>query len=701
MADKPTQKNRELAIETPLGEDVLLLISMSGTEQLGRPFEYRLELASENGQIKVENIVGQNVTIRLELGADRRRYFNGHVSQFTQLTSAGQLARYRATVVPWLWFLSRTADCRIFQDKTVPDIIKQIFRDRGFTNFEDGLTGSYQAREYCVQYRETEFSFVNRLMEQEGIYYYFKHDNGKHSLVLADSYSAHEPYPEFDKLTYQPADTGPAAEEYISDWAFETNLQPGSYALNDFDFKNSKNDLQARANVDRKHTAADFEIYDYPGDYVKTKDGEEYARKRIEELQAGYEVATAKSNSRGLCTGFLFNLTGHPRDDQNKEHLITSANYTIKGDEVFSAGAGTSEFTFSCDLTAIDSSQPFRSPRTTPKPKVSGPQTAIVVGPSDEEIHTDKYGRVKVKFHWDRYSKADENSSCWIRVAQVWAGRKWGAMYIPRIGQEVIVEFLEGDPNRPIITGRVYNAQARPPYDLPGNKTISTLRSNSSKGGGGFNEIRFEDKKGEEQIFIRAEKDEDARVKNDAKEWVGADRHLIVNRDQLEEVRGDKHLTVKGDQNEKIDGTVSLNAGMDLQQKAGMKHALEAGMDIHIKGGMKVVIEAGMQLSLKAGANFIDIGPGGVSISGTPTVMLNSGGSAGSGSGASPDAAKLPKEAATAEPGQVSGPPPSQPPPGPLQPAPPVKPSPQAVTLQQAAKDGTPFCEECEKAKNQ
>jgi type VI secretion system secreted protein VgrG len=342
------------------------------------------------------------------------------------------------------------------------------------------------------------------------------------------------------------------------------------------------------------------------------------------------------------------------------------------------------------------------------------------VGPSGEEVYTDEHARVKVKFHWDRYSKADENSSCWIRVAQVWAGKRWGAMYIPRIGQEVIVEFLEGDPDRPIVTGRVYNAQAKLPYDLPGNKTMSTLKSNSTKGGDGFNEIRFEDKKGEEQIFIHAEKDEDVRVKNDAKEWVGADRHLIVKRDQLEQVDGDKHLTVKGDQNEKIDGTVSLNAGMDFQQKVGMKHALEAGMDIHIKGGMKVVIEAGMQLSLKAGASFIDIGPGGVAISGTPTVMINSGGSAGSGSGSSPDATKLPKEAATAEPGQVSGPSPSQPPPGPLQPAspsgqapppsgqmaslsgqpaPPVKVSPQAATLQQAAKDGTPFCEECEKAK--
>jgi len=695
MADKPTQKNRELAIETPLGEDALLLIRMSGTERLGRLFEYNLELASENPQIKAEDIVGKNVTIRLDLGAGRTRYFNGHVNRFIQLTTAGQLARYRAIVVPWLWLLSRTADCRIFQERTVPEIIKQIFRDRGFTNFEDGLTGSYRKWEYCVQYRETDFSFVSRLMEQEGIYYFFKHENGKHSLVLADSYSAHEPYPEFGELKYHSADKGTAEEECISDWMVETHLQPGSYALQDFDFTNTTKDLKARAIKNRKHAHASFEIYDYPGEYTETGVGEGYVRKRIEELQAQYEVATAESDSRGICTGFTFSLTDHPRSDQKREYLITSANYTIQGDEIFSASGGASECIYSCSFTAIDSSQPFRSPRITAKPSISGPQTAIVVGLSDQEIYTDKYGRVKLKFHWDRYSKADENSSCWIRVAQVWAGKKWGAMYIPRIGQEVIVEFLEGDPDRPIITGRVYNAQAKPPYDLPNNKTISTLKSNSSEDGQGFNEIRFEDLKGEEQIFIHAEKDEDVRVKNDVKEWVGRDRHLIVKHDQLEEVDGDKHLTVKGNQNERIDGTVSLDAGMDLQQKVGMKYTLEAGMDVHIEAGMKVVIEAGRQLSLKAGASFINIGPGGVAISGTPSVMVNSGGSAGAGSGCSPEAAKPPKEAATAEPGEVSAPP------KPPKPPKPEKFSAQAMTLQQAGKDGTPFCEECEKARQQ
>jgi type VI secretion system secreted protein VgrG len=629
MADKPTQKNRELAIETPLGEDALLLISMSGTERLGRPFEYRLELASQNGKIKAEKIVGQNVTVRLELGGGRTRFFNGQVNHFTQLTTGGKLARYRATVVPWLWFLSRTGNCRIFQEKTVPDIIKQVFRDRGFTNFEDGLSGSYQTREYCVQYRETEFNFVNRLMEQEGIYYYFKHENGKHSLVLADSYSAHDPYPELDKLIYQPADTGSTAKEYVSDWSFETHLQPVSYALNDFDFKNSKNDLQARAKIDREHKAADFEMYDYPGDYVKTKDGEEYARKRIEEIQAEYEVATAKSDSRGVCTGFLFSLADHPRDDQNKEHLITSANYTIKGDEIFSASTGGSEFAYSCEFTSIKSSQPFRSPRITPKPSISGPQTAIVVGPSGDEVYTDEHARVKVKFHWDRYSKADENSSCWIRVAQVWAGGKWGAMYIPRIGQEVIVEFLEGDPDRPIITGRVYNGQSKPPYDLPGNKTISTLKSNSSKGGDGFNEIRFEDKKDEEQIYIHAQKNLDVRIGNDRFETVEGDRHLVVENEKFEQVKShrnefvelnhleeigqDRNLSVKGKEAKEVENSLSLTVKGDVIEAFSADHSEQTTGDYYLKA-KNVVIEATQNITLSVGSSYIAIEKTGIEI---------------------------------------------------------------------------------------
>jgi type VI secretion system secreted protein VgrG len=629
MPEKPSQKHREAAIETTLGEDVLLLISFSGTEQLGRLFEYKLELASEDYQIKSESVVGQNVSIRLNLGNNGIRYFNGYVSHFTQLTSSGQLARYRATVVPWFWFLTRVADCRIFQEKTVPEIIQQIFRDRGFTDFENGLSGTYRTWEYCVQYRETDFNFLSRLMEQEGIYYFFKHENDKHSLVLADSASAHGPYPEFEQLKYHPAEKGTTTEECISDWSVETHLQPCSFALNDFDFKNPKGDLQARTKVSRGHTSADFEIYDYPGQYAETSHGEEYTKKRIEELQAQYEVITASSDSRGICAGFNFSLTDHPRDDQNHEYLITSANYTIQGDDIFSTGAASNDCIFLCSFTAIKSSQPFRSPRTTPKPKVSGPQTAIVVGTSGEEIYTDEYGRVKVKFHWDRYSKADENSSCWIRVAQVWAGKNWGAIYTPRIGQEVIVDFLEGDPDKPIITGRVYNDQAKPPYEFPGNKTMSTLKSNSSKGGEGFNEIRFEDKKGEEQIFIQAEKNFDLSVKNDRFETIDNNRHLHVKKDKFEHVDNnrseevdadhkekigkDRHLEVKGKEAKKVGGSLSLTVKGEVIEVFKAGHSEQTTKDYYLKA-QNVVIEGLQNITLSVGGSYIAIESGTIEI---------------------------------------------------------------------------------------
>jgi len=630
MPEKLTQKNRELAIgKTPLGEEVLLLVSMSGTEHLGRLFEYKLELVSENPQIKAEDIVGQNVTIRLALGAGKNRYFNGYISHFTQVTAYGRLARYQATIVPWLWFLTRTADCRIYQDQKIPDIIKEVFKKHELKDFEDALSGSYSKKEYCVQYRETDFNFVSRLMEQEGIYYFFKHENGKHNLVLADSPSAHEAYPEFDEIEYHAADKGTKTEGCVSDWVVETHLQPVSYALNDFDFKDTKKALEVRAKVSRKHAAADFEIYDYPGGYTETSDGDAYARKHIEEIQAQFQVATADCDCRGVCPGFTFKLTDHPRDDRNGNYLITSASYKIEGNEYFSSSDESGECVYACKFTAIPADQAFRALRTTPKPTVSGPQTAIVVGPSGEEIYTDKYGRVKVKFHWDRYSKADENSSCWIRVGQVWAGKDWGAIYTPRIGQEVIVDFLEGDPDQPIITGRVYNAQVMPPYKLPTNKTISTLKSNSSKGGGGFNEIRFEDKKGEEQIFIQAEKNLDIRAKSDRFETVGNDRHLVVEKEKFEQVKShrnefveqnhleeigqDRNLTVKGKEAKEVGKSLSLTVKGDVAEVFKANHSEQTTSDYYLKA-KNIVIEGLQNITLTVGSSYIAIEAGTIEI---------------------------------------------------------------------------------------
>jgi len=685
------QAHREVALSTPLGEEVLLLASFSGVEHLGRRFEYDLELLSENHAIKYDDILGQNVTIRLTMSGDRTRYFNGYVSRFMQTGRLGRVTQYRATVVPWLWFLTRTSDCRIFQDMKVPDIIKKVFRDRGFTDFDDRLSQNYRQWEYCVQYRETDFNFVSRLMEQEGIYYYFTHENRKHTLVFADAKSSHDPFPGYEEIPFRPFDQAFTEREYVWDWMIEYGVQPGACALNDYDFTAPKKALRTVKPITRNHAASDYEVYDYPGEYTEYSDGEDYARTRIEELQAQHEVLRGQSDARGICTGCTFQLTTHPRQDQCREYLITGANYHLESDQYDSSGSPTGRGpVYSCNFTAMDSKQPFRSPRITPKPVVQGPQTAFVVGRSGEEIYTDKYGRVKVQFHWDRYGKSDESSSCWVRVSQAWAGKDWGAMCIPRIGQEVIVEFLEGDPDHPIITGRVYNAQSMPPYGLPDNKTQTGLKSRSSKGGSGdnFNEIRFEDKKGSEEVYIHAEKDmntvveanetlavggnrmktvggnetiavggnrmeavrrdEDCTVGGDWKERVLGNRHLLVEGEHFETVKSSRHTHIEGGHFEQVDGMASRIVGGNNDQTVDQNMAVEAGMDIHLKAGINVVIEAGVQLTLKVGGNFISIDPSGVAIQGT-LVMINSGGAPGSGRGASPE------EPTDAEPAKLPG----------------------------------------------
>ncbi len=519
-----TQQYRKVAVSSPLGDDVLLLRSMNGTERLSRLFHYNLTLVSEEQSINFADIVGQNMTVQLELPDDRTRYFNGYVSRFVQTRAEGDLAEYQATIVPWLWLLTRTADCRIFQEKTVPEIIKEVFRDAGFTDFDDSLSGSYRTREYCVQYRETDFNFVSRLMEQEGIYYFFEHAEGKHTLVLADSLSAHQTFPGYEEIPYRPAgSTSPI--EHIGGWTLEQAIQPGVYALNDYDFEKPKKDLLARSVIQRDHAAADFEIFDYPGEYIENTDGDSYAKVRIQELQASHEIVSSESDAWGICSGYTFKVTDHTREDQEREYLVMSTTIHFESDLYHSAAGGGGGVFFQCQFSAMDSSQPFRPPRVTPKPVIQGPQTAVVVGKDGEEIWTEKHGRVKLQFHWDRYGESDEESSCWIRVSQPWAGANWGGVFLPRIGQEVIVEFLEGDPDRPIITGRVYNGDNMYPYALPDNQTQSGFKSRSSKDGSGdnFNEIRFEDKKDKEEIYVHAERDYNRVVENNDTLKVGFD----------------------------------------------------------------------------------------------------------------------------------------------------------------------------------
>ena len=556
------QQERTLSISTPLGEDVLLLRSMSAREQLGTLFEYELELISEDLNISYADLLGKPATVKLRRFDDQERYFNGLVNSFSQVGFDGSAAVYNATLVPWTWFLTRTADCRIFQEKTVPDIIKDIFREHGFTDFEESLSGSYRQWIYCVQYRETDFNFISRLMEQEGIYFYFKHEDGKHTLVLADSYSAHSTVPGYEEIPFYPPDeTALRERDHVTDWSVVQAVQPGVFAHTDFDFTAPRKNLLAKRSNPKQHEHADLEIYDYPGEYTETGSGETYARVRLEEMHAGYETVRGEGNARGLTTGALFTLTNYPRDDQNREYLIVSTSYELQSDLFGSYGNNGSGPLFQCGLTAIDAKTPFRPPRITPKPMVQGPQTAIVVGKAGEEIWTDKYGRVKVQFHWDRYGKSDENSSCWVRVSQVWAGKSWGGIDIPRIGQEVIIDFLEGDPDQPIITGRVYNADCMPPYGLPGSAVISGLKSNSTKGGGGYNEYIMDDTKGNELIREHGQFDKDSTIENDLREHVLHDRSRDVTHNETIQVGVDRSKTVGNNETTAIGVNRTENVG--------------------------------------------------------------------------------------------------------------------------------------------
>lgn len=654
----PTQEHRYTSISTPLGTDVLLLESFRGSEGLSTLFHFELDLLSETHDIDFEQIIGQRVTITVELSDGNNRFFNGIISTFTQTRShaeTGQDARYSryaATMVPEIWLLTRTSDLRIFQELSVPDIIEQIFGEKEITDYALRLSGEFESRIYCVQYRETDFNFISRLMEEEGIYYFFEHEDGKHTLVLANSLAGHPACPHQADASYHLSGGGPIKEDSISNLEITQEIRPGKYTLNDFNLEIPATSLKVEATARTNLGPGEREIYDYPAEYYQRAAGDRLVNLRMEEEEARITTISGESGCRAFTSGFKFRLQGFYREDFNdKEYVLVTVNHEASQAQFSSGGTGDA-FSYQNSFTCIPYDVPFRPPRLTPKPIVEGVQTATVVGPRGEEIYTDEHGRVKVHFHWDRESSRDEHSSCWIWVSQIWAGTRWGAMFIPRIGQEVIVDYVEGDPDRPIITGRVYHGMNPHPYPLPDEKTKSAIKSYSSKGGEGFNEIRFEDKKGEEQLFFHAEKNHDVRVKNDSLEWVGNDRHLMVKQKRLELVESTQHLTVKSDSNEKVDGTKSIETGMDFQEKVKMNHALDAGMEIHLKAGMNVVIEANVSITLKTGGSYVVVNPSGVFISG-PMVMINSGGSPGTGAGCSPATPALPLEADTAVPGEA------------------------------------------------
>ena len=567
---------RVMEIATPLGEDVLLFHGMHAREEMGRLGEFQLDLLSPKKDVNLDDILGKNVTVKLALPDDSTRYFNGFVTRFSAGEQYGRYFRYYATVHSWLWFLTRTTDCRIFQEMTVPDIVKKVFADHPDADFKFELTGTYRKWNYCVQYRETDFNFISRLLEEEGIYYYVKHTEGHNTVVLTDSTSKHTPTSGYEKVSFvSPEQVIRPELERITSWDFTREIQPGVYVHDDYDLERPSVELKTRKVLARSYSPSDYEVYDYPGHYIQKPDGEQYAGVRIDEYGSQFETAQAVTNAKGVTVGSLFTLEHSPRDDQNREHLILAASYDLEFSEyeAMPDGGGTQ---YRCSFVAMPSSQQFRPKRSTPKPFVQGPQTAVVVGPAGDEIYTDKFGRVKVQFHWDRYGKKDQNSSCWIRVSSPWAGKGWGGVSTPRIGQEVIVDFLEGDPDQPIITGRVYNAENPPPFGFPAGAVLSGVKSNTHKGSGN-NELSMDDTAGKERVFIHGQYNMDTVIEHDQTSTIHNCRTDRVDIDDSESIGKNQKWDVGINRDAKIGSNETLTVGANRTKKVGANETVSIG----------------------------------------------------------------------------------------------------------------------------
>ncbi len=640
------QTNRRIAISTPLGKDALLLRSFTGSESVSQLFQFDLDLLSENDSLKFDDVVGQNVTLRLFDAEGKERYWNGFISRFSQGARDRRLIAYRAQMIPWLWFLTRTADCRIFQNLKVPEIIQKVFKDLGFHDYELRLYGEFALREYCVQYRETDFNFVSRLMEEEGIYYFFRHEQGKHVMILANDPAAHEPCPSQATARYDFRGGGIVYEDVITEWRYEQEFRTGTWTHTDYNFETPSTNLAVTVNGKNS-----YEIYDYPGEHAVRSEGDRLARIRLEEQAASCIVSQGSSGCRHFASGFKFTLADHYRPDLNQAYLLTSVQHSATQAGDFSHGTGDmDEITYRNDFRCMPFSTPFRPQRVTPRPFVQGCQTAMVVGPAGQEIYTDKHGRVKVQFHWDREGKRNENSSCWIRVSHPWAGKGWGSVSIPRIGQEVIVDFLEGNPDDPIITGRVYNGESMPPSGLPGAAMVSGIKSNSTPGGGGHNSMTMDDSKGKEKIDIHAQYDMSTTVEHDDTQTVvSGNRTISVKAGKhTETIKGDTALTVEtgnhsltvqtGTHKEtiKADTSIVVQSGaysLDVQANTHTHHVqgtvtenFDANQDTTVNGNItiktktaKITLDAiaGTEIVLACGTSLISMTPDAIKISAT------------------------------------------------------------------------------------
>ncbi|MGE0797077.1 MAG: type VI secretion system Vgr family protein [Lautropia sp.] len=612
---------RLCTLTSPLG-DALLFARMHVSERLSTLSTIQLEAVSEKGDIQPADLLGKSLTIKVDQDDGAVRFYNGHVTRIALGGMRGRYHAYHLTLHAWPWFLTRTADCRIFQGKTVPEIVDEVLSDAGFTHVDWRLDETYAPWDYCVQYRETDFNFVSRLLEQEGITWFFEHADGEHKLVLVDRSERHAPITGEPAIRYTPDSTAQTfLADRVTDWSAAQEIQPDRYVIDDYDFKAPSKNLEVvrKPELPPPFTQSQFEVYDYPGEFDTHPEGEAYVASRIEELHVQTRAFEGAGALRQFHVGRRFKLTDHPRKDQNGEYLLVSVEYDYS-DPPYESGDGEGT-EVRCRFTAIPSNQQFRPPRSTPRPFVQGIQTAVVTGPAGEEIFTDQYGRIKVQFHWDRLGKNDERSSCWLRVAFLAAGPRFGFVSIPRIGHEVVVDFLEGDPDRPLVTGVVYNGANMPPWTLPDNKTQSGLLTRSSLKGSpaNANAIRFEDKKGAEQVWIHAEKNQDIEVENDETHWVGHDRSKTIDHDETTKVGHDRTETVGNNETiaignnrtETVAANESVTIGMNRTHAVGasetwtvsLQRTHTVGVNETISIGAAQQVSIGAMQAINVGAN--------------------------------------------------------------------------------------------------
>ncbi len=598
-----------------VGGKELMVTDFMLREYISAPFETTINLASED-EINFDDVIGKPALLTLESG-DADRYVHGVVEFFMQNGMEGRFYLYQARIVPQIKLLSLEQDCRIFQEKSVPDIVQEVLSESGITSdlLDIRLQGNYPARAYCVQYRETDLNFITRLLEEEGIFYFFEHSDEKHLVVLGDGTVNYQPIAGEANVIFNPGGGMVAEEEAVTDFHLFKQIRTGKYTVKDYHFINPALDLTAD-NTDSENKK--LEVYDYAAEHTTPEAGKQIAKVRLQQAMMHKETAEGNSVVPRFIPGFTYTLTDYAIDSANKEYLLTSVVHRGAQPQVLaertSSESGTS---YSNSFVAVPSSVTIRPAKQARKPVVEGVQTAIVTGPSGEEIYTDEHGRIKVQFHWDRLGQNDEKSSCWIRVSQAWAGAGWGAMYIPRIGHEVIVDFVEGDPDRPIVTGRVYHGTNKAPYSLPDDKTKSTIKSDSTIGGDGSNEFRFEDKKGDEEIYLHGQKDWNIVIENDKNQTVGHDETLdvgndrskTIGQDQSEDIGRNKTITVGKNHTESVGEDMSVTVSKNLDESTGESKSVSVGKNLSENISETATYTVGKNRSVSVSEkNSVDIG---------------------------------------------------------------------------------------------